>query len=239
MELEAHGEYVELESADSSYHYLSALAVVALVLGLLAPLAFVHVLLWALPIVGAALSAVALVRIDRSAGELIGRKAALVGLVLSLLFGAAAIAQETTHRLWLARRAERVAERFFDLLSEGETYAAHQLWTRPQFRFMAGGNYEALYATNPEATKDYEVFLKREVVRDLLALGKNAEIDHQRTALTFTGPEQDIQMLWYHLGGETSEGTIDKEIKLVVERSLSETGGETWRVLSEEVDVEQ
>jgi hypothetical protein len=245
MESEARADYVELESGDSTYHSVSALAVLALVLGLLAPLAFVHVLLWTIPIVGAALSAIAFIRIDRSEGALIGRKAALVGLVLSLLFGSCAIAYVTTHRLWLARRAERVAERFFALLSEGKTYAAHQLWADPQYRFLLSDDYEALYAEHPQAEENRQIFLKREVVKDLIDLGKNAEIEHQRTELTFSvRPQlannwtgQDLQMVWYHLSGKTADRTISKDIKLVIERLVRDTG-ETWRVASEEVVVE-
>ena len=89
MELDAPAEYRDLETADGSYHSVSSVAVVALVVGILSPLAFAHVLLWSLPLVGVAVSLAALVQIDRSDGVLIGRKAAIVGLVLSLIAGLA------------------------------------------------------------------------------------------------------------------------------------------------------
>ena len=85
MELDAPAEYQDLESPAGAYHSVSALAIIALVVGLLSPLAFAHELLWALPLTAIALSIVAIVRIDRSEGLLIGRWAAVLGLVVLTL----------------------------------------------------------------------------------------------------------------------------------------------------------
>jgi hypothetical protein len=238
MNLDAPVEYEDLETADAGYHSVSALAVVALVIGLLSPLAFVHPLLWALPLAGCALAAAAMVRIDRSAGALIGRKAAIAGLVLSLFCGLGALTQAATRYLWLAHRAQRMAERFMEDLREGKTYAAHQLWARPQFRFPPGSDLKPLYADHPPATSDYEEFLKREVIGDLIALGEQAEVRHQKTELTYSGPGADYLMIYYHIAGPTANGPIDKDIKFDVEHLYDAETGERWRVLADEVVLE-
>ncbi|MEX2141324.1 MAG: DUF4190 domain-containing protein [Pirellulales bacterium] len=238
MDLDAPAEYQDLETADAAYHSISALAVVALVLGLLSPLAFVHPLLWALPITGIALAWAAIARIDRSEGALIGRKAAILGLAVALLCGLGAVTKATTRPLWLAYRAERVAERFLELLRQGKTYEAHQLWTRPQFRLLPGSDYQALYAENPAAAKDYEEFLKREVTSDLVALGEQAEVVHQRTALTASDSDRDYLMVYYRMSGPTKAGPIDKEIRFTIERLEDEQSGEHWRVLADDLVVE-
>jgi hypothetical protein len=237
MDLDAPSQYQDLESADLAYHSVSALAVVALVVGLLSPLAFVHPLLWTLPIAGVAVACVAIARIDRSDGLLIGRKAAIVGLAVSLFCGLGAVTQATTRRLWLAYRAERLTDRFLELLREGKTYEAHQLWARPQFRVPAGSDYEALYADSPAAKEDYESFLKRDVIAQLVALGDQAKLEHKATELTSSSPG-DYLSVFYHLSGPTDDGEIDQDIRFYVERLEEEQTGVQWRVIADEVVVE-
>jgi hypothetical protein len=237
MELEA-AEYHDLESPTVAYHSVSALAIVSLLVGLLSPLAFAHELWWALPIAGIALSVVAFVRIDRSEGILVGRWAALVGLAISLVCGAGAITQATTRRLWLAYRAERMAERFVELLREGKTREAHQLWTRPVYQLAPGSDLAELYNQNAPLAKEYEGFLEREVIRDLLSLTDEGEFQHLRTRLTFSDYYRDYLMVFYRLHGPTKTGQIDKEIKFVIEHAKDEDGQERWRVLSDEPVVE-
>lgn len=239
MELDAPAEYQDLESPAVAYHSVSALAIVALVVGLLSPLAFAHELWWALPIAGVALSLVAIVRIDRSEGMLVGRWMAVVGLAISLICGAGAITQAATRRMWLAHRAERMAERFVELLRQGKTREAHQLWTRPVFRLAPGSDLAELYKANESLAKEYEGFLEREVIRDFLSLTDEAEVQHLRTRLTFSDYYRDYLMVFYRLRGPTKTGQIDKEIKFVIEHAKDEDGQEQWRVYSDEPVVEQ
>ncbi len=84
-------QIIESPPADESYRTVSASAIFALVLGLFSAVAFAHPLLWALPLVAAGLAIAALVRIAQQPHELIGRKAALIGLAAAVLFGSAAI----------------------------------------------------------------------------------------------------------------------------------------------------
>ena len=63
---------------------ISALSVVSLLLGLAAPLSLAAPLLWAIPLFGAAVAIVTMRRIASSDGTLIGRRAAVIGLALSV-----------------------------------------------------------------------------------------------------------------------------------------------------------
>src|SRR5262249_44099829 len=63
---------------------IGALAIVALLLGIAAPLSLAAPLLWAIPLFGIAVAALALVRITASEGALIGRRAAVIGLAVSV-----------------------------------------------------------------------------------------------------------------------------------------------------------
>jgi hypothetical protein len=234
MELDSTAEYQDLETEEGSYHSVSLMAVAALALGLLSPLAFAHPLLWIVPIGGAALAAAAILRIDRSNGELIGRKAAVAGLALSLVAGIGAATYAIARPMWLARRADQVCQRFLDLLAAGDSRGAHQIWAAPQFRFLPGGGLEELYAENPQAENDYQSFIKRPNIKDILALGEHARIEHEKTQLTGSDEQQDYLMAYYRLRGETSEGEIDKQIRLIIERTVQEDKPERWRVSWEE-----
>ena len=94
---ETRSSHVQLSEAHASelpdYHPVSGLAVAGLMLGLLSAIALIDPIGWLLPPVGILLSAVALWRIARSSPAMVGRKAALVGLSLSVLLGAAAISR--------------------------------------------------------------------------------------------------------------------------------------------------
>src|SRR5438874_2243110 len=69
----------------SSYRSLSVLAIISLVVGIAAPLAFIGPLLLAIPLFGIALSLVALRQIAASEGALAGRWAAITGLSLCVV----------------------------------------------------------------------------------------------------------------------------------------------------------
>jgi hypothetical protein len=77
-------------AADSDYEQyraLSTAAVASLIVGLLSPLAILDWTLVVVPIVGALISLLALVKVRRNRAELSGEMLARVGLSLSLVFG--------------------------------------------------------------------------------------------------------------------------------------------------------
>ena len=99
----------------------------SLVLGIVSVAALAGQVLWGLPLVGAITAVVALARIDRSAGTLVGRRLALWGLGLSIFFGAIAAAHFLTNERLLADRAAEVGQKWFTALAHGEPQVARQL----------------------------------------------------------------------------------------------------------------
>jgi hypothetical protein len=69
------------------YRGVSGLAIAALVLGLLSPVAFVAPLLWSVPIFAIGFAWAAMHRIKAGGGELVGGNMALLGLLLAVLSG--------------------------------------------------------------------------------------------------------------------------------------------------------
>ena len=82
----------------AEYRAVAGQAVLGLIFGLLSPVALIDPMLWVVPLLGVFFSVWALRRINKYAPAMIGRKAALVALALSLLFAAAAPADWLIYR---------------------------------------------------------------------------------------------------------------------------------------------
>ena len=89
----------------AEYRAVSSSAVAGLILGLLSPAAAIDPVLWAVPIAGIIFSSLSLRRIAQNAPALIGRKAAIVGLILSIFFGSAAVTDWCAYRAMLRRQS--------------------------------------------------------------------------------------------------------------------------------------
>ncbi len=119
---------------DAAYRTVSILALVSLALGLVSPLAFFAPLLMVLPITGAILGLLAVRRIATSDGALIGRTAALAGLVLSVASITAASTRTQLTQYLLSRQARATAVEWFTLLQHGNVEQAFQLMTSSRQR---------------------------------------------------------------------------------------------------------
>ncbi len=171
----------DAEVAD--YRAVSALAVVGLIAGLLAPVAWGHPLLLVVPLVGASLCGLALWRIAGNAPALIGRKAALVGLSLSVLCGVAAPVDRLTYWHMLDAEAEQFARHWFEFLRHHQPEKALQLENYPDSRLPLDDGLADLYAADPQWRETLDQFLARPEVRALLRLGDKAEVRYYDTEL--------------------------------------------------------
>lgn len=148
------------------YRAVSFLAVLALLLGLAAPLALAHVFLWFVPVAAAAVAVAALWQIAGS-DELAGRWAAVVGLMLAVFFGAWAPVQYFARGAILARQARQAAEGFFAVIQEGDLEKAHQ-WMLPLTdRAPADSNLHEFYESTPPAKDQLDDFKSKAFVRRL------------------------------------------------------------------------
>ncbi|MFM8891884.1 MAG: hypothetical protein ACKOTB_09745, partial [Planctomycetia bacterium] len=100
------------------YRPVSRLAVASCLAGVLSGLALTTPMLWALPLVGVALSVAGLADVRRPGAEQAGHGLALAGLALSVGFGCQAVASTlVTH--WITRsRVESVVHAWLDALHE-------------------------------------------------------------------------------------------------------------------------
>ncbi len=118
---------MEVSGETISYRPVSKLAVAAAVLGVLSSLAITTPLLWVLPLAGTAIAVVGLADVSRSGAEKAGRAAALVGLALSVGFGAQAVTASLVTRSIMERRAQGVTHAWLDALGENRLSVAQSM----------------------------------------------------------------------------------------------------------------
>jgi hypothetical protein len=161
----------------AEYRNVSALAIVGLVFGLMSPLCFASPLFMAIPLFGVAISVLALRRIAASDGALVGRWAAIAGLVLAVLSASAAISREQIISTIRTRQAAALGRDWLELLLQGDTEKA--------FRLTVAGNRRSPQPPEPMApapTKTpYDEFLEHPIIPQLAAAGANSQVRYLET----------------------------------------------------------
>ena len=102
-----------------AYRTFSVLAIIALLLGLASPFCFIGPLLFVVPLLGAAVSVLAIRRIDTSQGALAGRWAAVAGLALCVVSLVTALTRDMVGQHLRASQAEAFARDWLGLLIAG------------------------------------------------------------------------------------------------------------------------
>ena len=148
--------FTDVTTAEAEdYRTISRTAVCALVLGLLSPLALVHPLWCSIPWAGMLVAWQALRRINQPNSMVSGRTVALIGLLLTVLFGSWAPARHLTERKLLARQAQQFAQTWLDLVRNGHLQEAHR-WMLPPYQREPGMPTQLFYEQNVHLEEDLE-----------------------------------------------------------------------------------
>jgi hypothetical protein len=143
------GSQVKFSAADeaelAAYSKPSVQAIVALLLGLLSPIALIHPLYWIVPLVTVVLSLIALRKIASSDGQLTGRTVALLALGLALLFGAWASSRHYSRQSAVFGQARQYSQAWLDLVLAGRLYEAYELHLSSSSRHPPGTSLEEIY----------------------------------------------------------------------------------------------
>ncbi len=165
-------------ATDPEYAAVSPVAVFGLIISVLGISAFVAVPLLAAPVVGVILSAVARVRVRRSAGVLTGRWLATAGLVLGVAFTGTAtgwhIYRHVSERLELEALAERTEE-ITDLLLEGRYGEVYALLPE-DFRARPGVSERGFAAAMRQMFEGGGELVERKLLALRIAEGERGEL---------------------------------------------------------------
>ena len=217
----------------TQYRVVSGLAVTGLILALFTPLACAHPLFWGLPAAAIVVCAAALGRITAAPAAMIGRKAAVAGLLLSVLFGAIACSQWLTFRCLIDWQARQFAERWFLSLRNGEPHKAHQLSEPPESRLPLDEKLWKYYTLGSDSRRTLEGYLRRPEIQSLLALGGEAVVRYYDTERIYRHSGNDAVVLVYAVTCQQQGEKTSYFLRLTVKRHpLPKSGHTYWQVLN-------
>ncbi len=201
------------------YRPVSRVAVAALLIGLAAPLALVHPMLWCVPVVGTALAVAALVRLGKSEVPMIGRKGAIFGLLISLVFVALAPTRYFTRDYWLTARAKEMGQKWLEAVGRGQTQRAYDLMIhRPPAH------------PSPDGKTPFDFFLEEPIVTKLLKLGDKVERAPLATSIDPEEMGMQTIMVWYLIGPPDETTHKPYIVQINAQRQIEPDGRERWMV---------
>jgi hypothetical protein len=207
------------ESELEQYRSISVTAIVAAVLGLLSPLAMLHPVLWSIPLAGIAVALTAFRQLKTDGDQLTGRKAALLGLALCLIFGAASTARYFGRGYFVRREAHQLAMEWLGYLQANDRLKAHQWIYDPGMRAPLDDALPAYYERNPDQQKSLADFVAAEPVRSLLALSKDATITPLGVIDHTTEGARDIIIEQFHIVDPQAPTNKDYYLQVALNRT--------------------
>lgn len=171
-----HAELRDIEQPLDDYRPVSALAIAGLLLGLCSVLALIHPVLWLVPLSGVLFDWWALRRMAVASPPLLGRKAALVGMTLSLIFGLSGPIQYWVHCRALRAEAIELADEWFTALRENRPDYAFRLTHRPTSKAERARPPTVDHAIGEEPLTPLRKEVKEQPQEILLKLGKKARV---------------------------------------------------------------
>jgi len=215
-----------------AYQAVSRLAVAGLIFGIAAAVAFIHPLLWTVPAAGILVAGLALWRIARDAPALIGRKAAVAGLMLSIFCGAAAASGWSAYRGMIRGEARRFTEAWFQFLRDNEPHKAHQLTLHPRYRLPLNDSLWGSYEEGSDPRSELENYVSRPEIRALLALGPKAQVRYYDTEGQTSSEGRESVYQVYAVTYDEAGKKKTFFIGVALDRFLLEgTGRAAWRIL--------
>ena len=223
------GGFQDAEIAE--YRAVSGAAVASLIFGSLSIVALVDPFVWIVPAIGIVCGLGGLWQISQNPTVLIGRKAAIVGLGLSVLFGTTAVGNWTMQRWMMRSQARDFASLWFTLYQRRAPEKAFQLLQPRSGRRPLNSSLWNFYKQTPKAERELEEHVEEKLIRTLLALGEDAEIryrgtDSQGPSGSGYGVDQTFSVTYYEDG---EKKTFFVGVRLFRSSGKSTTSG-GWRV---------
>ena len=159
---------VDVVADSNDYRAISTSGVLSLGLGVLSFTALIFPLFWIFPVLGFLLALLSLRRIGKSDSHLTGRRVAVAGLLLSLLFGSMATTRYSMRQFIINNQAEDFATLWFTLFQEGSLLKAHQLSMDPKFRLRDDVLLNEQYENDVTLKETLNKFVEEELIKTLV-----------------------------------------------------------------------
>jgi hypothetical protein len=213
------------------YRSVEPWALFGLIAGLLAPLGLLSSVLWLLPWAGIAVNVLALRRLKLDANR-VGRRAALLGLGLSLIFAVLPVVQTAADRVLLPPQGRVVADQFFEFLRQDSPEKALNLKFAPDYQQPLDDELWNFYRYDNEAKEQLNALVRFPLARTLLALGPRAEVRYFRTVGVSAEGNRALVIYWYTVSYADRDGKKKTFVVSVLMERLPtrKPGINPWRV---------
>lgn len=171
------------EGSESQYRPLNGLALAGLMGALASPLAFLHPVLWIIPVSAVVLSVTSLRSMARSYPAQAGRTLALIALAISVAVAVAVPARLLTRQALFQVQSRRFGEEWFEFLRRGEPQKAHQYTVVPETRAKLDDTVWEVYRADESQKTALQRFVKFPPVSTLLSLRDKATVRYYCTEL--------------------------------------------------------
>lgn len=225
----------DIEEPLDDYRPVSGFAVAGLLLGLGSVAALIHPVLWVVPLCGVVATWYALRQIALGSPPLLGRKAALIGLTLSLIFGLSGPLVNWAHRRALRAQALEMAAEWFTAWRENRPDYAIRLSQRSTTK--TGRDKSPLAESD---SRDRLLGSLRKDVHEqpadlLLKLGKQAHVRHfQNESIWWDDANEGVRDLYVVTVGQGSDA-VSFFVRLGLLRSQDRATGEwQWQITKHE-----
>lgn len=215
------------------FRTISATAVIGFILALFSPLVLVRALLIVVPVAAAVTCVLALTRIHRSEGRLMGKTPAVIGLGIACFFAAAVPAQHVAWRRALHARAAPIAMAWLEALQQQKPHVAHQLTKSDLSRRSLTDALWRYYRSDRAAARELQEFVDRPAVRFLLTLGDATEIrPYEPAVIDIITPTTQLVTQHYAVTYDDPDaGRTTFFVAVTLERrEATSSAGEQWRV---------
>ena len=223
----------DAEIAD--YRAVSGSAVAGLIFGLLSPFWMIDPLLWLFPTppLGILFSTLALCQIARHSPILVGRKAAMAGLILSVLFCTAAPTNWLGYRWMIRREARQFAGLWFQFLSQDQPRKAYQLTQHPKSRQpLDDKTLRDFFRPGSTARDELDNYTAQKLIRTLSALSQSAGVRYYQTDGQGHTGKRDVVVQTYAVTypDPRTRGKKTFFLRLNMERLRLDTGQAEWQL---------
>jgi hypothetical protein len=165
-----------METEVVQYRAVEPMAVLCVIFGLLSCFAAFDLVGCSFAVPAIILGLLSLARLNKRPGIFAGRKAALLGLGLAILFAATGVARHFTSEYMIRNQAKTIGQEFLGLIANDRPELAFQWTLKPKERSHSASNVWAFYRSNTELTDKLREFVGKEGIRALLAIGSDAKI---------------------------------------------------------------
>jgi hypothetical protein len=229
----------ELLDEDARYSQVSPAAVLALVLGLASPLAFIGPGFYLAPAAAIGMALLALSKIRRSDGALTGQTLARIALALALGCVSAALVRESVRDSLLQRQAVDAARRWMKLLADGRNSEASAMLTKDSAgRFVPS---EVIRGEKPISQQEVMELIEQGLESDLLSRAVEGQADPGElqgvSGPFFSGPKATLIV---NFRVKDAVAGKHRPVEFNVSRSPAyELEGQPWRIESWTTDAAQ